>query len=346
MSECGEKLPHSCGTRKGLQVFIHGDDKVDGYCFSCGTYVEHPYGEPRKAADVPKDTRPSPEQIRTQLQEISNYKVVDVKQKKLRAAYLDQANIKVGLSEEDGKTPFALYYPYTMDGELTGYKVKILKDKKIFSIGNTGKVDLFNWDNAIKTGSKRLIITEGEDDVPAVLTILDRFKKEEYKDYKDAVVSLPHGAAAAAKDLGRLADKINKHFREIVFCFDTDKAGEAAVENSMQVFPYAKVVTLPSKDANQCIIDGVQKAAYNAIVFENKAPKKSRLLNMSELFEEASKPPEYGELSWPWPHINDKTRGIRYGETIYIGAGVKMGLHKAHVKTCEFRGSPERVILS
>ena len=28
-----EKLPHKCGTRTGLQVFVQEDGSVDGYCF-------------------------------------------------------------------------------------------------------------------------------------------------------------------------------------------------------------------------------------------------------------------------------------------------------------------------
>jgi hypothetical protein len=35
MGECLVKLPHSCGSRSGLQVFEKEDGTVDGYCFSC-----------------------------------------------------------------------------------------------------------------------------------------------------------------------------------------------------------------------------------------------------------------------------------------------------------------------
>ena len=39
----------------------------------------------------------------------------------------------------------------------------------------------------------------------------------------------------------------------------------------------------------------------------------------------AREPAKWGELSWPWQTLQELTRGIRYGETYFIGAGVKMG---------------------
>ena len=51
---CLDKISHSCGTRKGLQVFEREDGTVDGYCFSCKTYVRHPYGDERMADSLPK----------------------------------------------------------------------------------------------------------------------------------------------------------------------------------------------------------------------------------------------------------------------------------------------------
>jgi len=42
MSNCVEKLAHSCGSNDGLQVFEEGGEYT-GYCFACGTYVDDPY---------------------------------------------------------------------------------------------------------------------------------------------------------------------------------------------------------------------------------------------------------------------------------------------------------------
>src|SRR3546814_1646513 len=44
----------------------------------------------------------------------------------------------------------------------------------------------------------------------------------------------------------------------------------------------------------------------------------------SSLREAATVRPEMG-IEWPWPGLTKITRGIRRGETYYLGAGVKMG---------------------
>jgi len=240
----------------------------------------------------------------------------------------------VGVSEEDGVTPEVMYYPYRKKGKLTGYKVKLLpkegKDKIIWSIGDVknndeGDVEPFGWQEAIAQGSKKVIITEGEDDAAAAKAIILRYTKEEWKDSAPAIISLPHGAGTAHETLSKWKKQLKQHWKEHVLCFDNDKAGHEAVQKCMLVLPDATSVTLPAKDANQCIIDGVQKAAFNAMTFNDEKPKNSRLVFGEELHDVAREEARYGELSWPYEHLNEVTRGIRYGETIYIGAGVKLG---------------------
>ncbi|MNS81617.1 hypothetical protein D3C72_1153310 [compost metagenome] len=125
--------------------------------------------------------------------------------------------------------------------------------------------------------------------------------------------------------MARLAPKIKKFFKEVSFCFDDDEPGRLATEECCKIFPTATVINLPCKDANDCILKGKGKAAYKAAKWKVETPKNTRLVFGEELHEAAREVAQYGELTWPWEHINKRTRGIRYGETIYIGAGVKMG---------------------
>jgi twinkle protein len=139
------------------------------------------------------------------------------------------------------------------------------------------------------------------------------------KNYK--VVSLPTGANDSA---------IKQHmewlegFEKVVLWFDNDEAGKKATLEVIKLIPDALVVELPAKDANECVMQGRNKAAYNACQFNAAKPKNTRLVSGNELHEAAKKPPEYG-VAWPWRHITKATRGIRLGETIYIGAGQKQG---------------------
>jgi len=329
MSRCLAKIGHSCGTKDGLQVFERDDGTVDGYCFSCSSWIRHPYGDVRDADTLPKPKEKSPAEIKAELAEVSGYQTLPLTHKKLGKEGLEYYGIKVGVSEADGSTPETVYYPYYKDGKLSAYKVKLIpkegEKKTIWSLGDMKEVDLFGWEQAKRSGSKKLIITEGEDDAVALSRIIDRYTKEEYKDSKPAVVSLAHGAGSAKKDLGRLKSTLYSHFKEIILCFDMDEVGQNAVQDAILVLPEAKSVKLPAKDANECLIEGKIKAAFNAVMFNAEKPKNTRLVFGEELHERARSPATFGELTWPWDHLNKKTRGIRYGETIYIGAGVKMG---------------------
>src|SRR5690554_3962509 len=326
MSQCLEKLPHSCGSRNALQVFEREDGTVDGFCFSCRTYVRHPYGDEKTADSIPAKRRltKTREEIEAEIGEIASYPVDDLPDRKLRKEALAHYGIKLGYDEETASEVRFHYYPYTKDGRLVAYKVRLVENKRMWTTGDQKDVDLFGWEQAIGTGAKRLIITEGELDAVALYRILDMNTKEQWKDNMPAVCSLPHGAASAGKDLSRLASKIKKHFKEVSLCFDGDKAGEQAVEDACKVLPEATVISLPCKDANECILQGKSKAAFKAVTFNAQKPKNTRLVWGDMLHEEARDPAQWGH-SWPWTHLNDTTRGIRLGETIYIGAGVKMG---------------------
>ena len=321
---CLEKLGHKdCGTRQGLQVYAQEDGSVDGYCWNCLTYIANPYGTEKKVGDLDLPPPKTEEEIKTEVAEISGYQCVDLRARKLRAKNLDEFNIKIAVSEKDGRTPIISYFPYTKDGGVTGYKAKsLVGEKKSWSVGDCKQADLFNWENARKSGAYRLIITEGEEDAVAVHRIYEMYGNP---DYEPAIVSLPRGASSAKQAISKHLDEINRIFREVVLCFDDDTPGQRAIEAALLLLPNAKTVKLPCKDANDCILEGHAKAAYKAFAFDAAKPKNSRIVWGRDLHEAAREPTPRGELTWPWAKLDDMLRGIRYGETIYIGAGVKMG---------------------
>lgn len=318
-----DQLPHDCGTKKGLKVFAQEDGSVDGYCFACSTVVKDPYGDNRAVVDVPKRREKTEVEIQAEIAEVEGYQILDLPQRKLRARTLEKFNARVSVSEKDGKTPTAIYWPVTKDRKLTGYHVKIL-DKSIppYNIGDTRDCDLLNWESAKASGAYKLIVTEGPEDMASVDRIYEMYGDP---DYHPAVVSLPHGVSSARKVLSKHAEDIRRIFKEVILCFDDDKAGKEGVQKAMLVLPHAKSVTLPTKDANGALMEGRAKAAYNALAFQASVPKNTSLVFGEALHDKAREPAKFGELSWPFPRMNKALRGIRYGETIYLGAGVKMG---------------------
>ena len=328
MARCVEKLPHrtdKCNSNNGLQVFLADDGTYNGFCFSCGTAVPHPYHD-KPVGYKPQVFIKDAAQIEEELREIrEDYGVHDLPDRKLKKEYLAYFGVKVGVSEQDGVTPISHYYPYFKGGILSGYKVRIIEGKKFYAIGSTKGVQPFGWAQALAAGGKKLFVCEGELDAVSLFQIMKEHNKgTQYADLNPAVISVSNGAGGAVKELSAILPEIRKTFKEIVLVFDGDGPGKKAAEDVAKVIPDAIIATLPSKDVNECLKDGRSKAAYNAVQFNAAKPKNTRLVQAGELHEQARIPPQYG-VSWPWEHITKATRGIRLGETIYIGAGQKQG---------------------
>ena len=323
MPNCVEKIAHSCGSSSGLQVFEAEDGSYNGYCYSCGTYVPDPYKD-KPVGYKPTFTKKTEEDIEEELEEINECPTLANLDRKLSLPAMKYFGVKTGLSEKDGKTPTITYFPYTREGKVVKYKAKLIAQKKMWAIGDSAGVDLFGWEQAIKSGSPKLYITEGEEDAIALMIILKKHQRAEYKDQLPAVVSLPNGAGNAKRDLSKLLGRINKRFQNVVLVFDQDKAGEKAVEEVLSIAPKWLSAELPCSDANACLIEGHSKAAFNAIMFRADKPKNTRIVSGKDLIEAGRVEAQWG-VSYPWEGLTSLTRGIRKGETIYLGSGVKMG---------------------
>jgi len=330
MGNCIEKLGHQCSpthhSADGLQVFEDENGGYNGYCYACDTYVDDPYKD-KPPNYKPAVVKKTPEQIAQELWDISQYPILEIKDRGLRKDTLEYFGYRVGVSQQDGITPAVLYRPYTSDAVFKAYKSKILDNKKTWSIGDQKEVDLFGWEQAIRSGSPKLIITEGEEDAVALYQIIRDSNKNDprYAEMIPAVVSLSHGAAGSVRDLSRLSGKIRQYFKEIILAFDMDEVGqEWAKQVVAKVFGDAKIVNLPAKDANACLIEGRSKACVKAVLWQSSVPKNTSVKAVDDLAEAAKTPPKFG-WSYPWGGLTEMTRGIRKGEVITLAAGVKSG---------------------
>lgn len=330
MSTCVEKLPHpECGSKDALQVFVDNEDNYTGYCFACDTYVPSPYGDDGKP-DVEKlrSRQRTPEQIEAEIEEVKGYPSTDLPDRKLSKVTLDHFGVKVGLSEQDGKTPVFRYYPYTAQGKTQAYKVKLPTPdgKRMWSIGSMKGVNLFGWDQAVKASAPRLFITEGEDDAMALYQVMKaKNRGTKYADLEPSIVSLTRGASYAVQDISAHLNAIRSLFKDVVLVFDQDDAGRKATDEVLKkVLPTAYTIEIPGKDANDCLLKGRGVALAQAALFRSEPVKNTRIVMADSLFNSAREAPKFG-LSWPWPRMTEYTRGMRFGETYYLGAGVKMG---------------------
>lgn len=153
------------------------------------------------------------------------------------------------------------YYPVTLNGELSGVKVrKVPKD--FFALGKVGKeCDLFGQWKFKNSNSKFVVITGGECDAMAAYQMLNSDSK--YDDIP--VVSPTTGETSAAKQLQLHYDWLNR-FDKIILAFDNDTAGMEATEKASKVLPKGKVYILKMnyKDPNDYLVKGKIKDFINA----------------------------------------------------------------------------------
>ena len=221
--------------------------------------------------------------------------------------------------------PTVVGFPGYINRELRGYVIRPLEWKGMWSVGEFKELELFGWQQAIQSGAPTLIITEGHYDAVSAFQVLkDSEKNTKYADFNPAVVSLNHGSASAAKEITRQLGDIQTHFKRVVLAFDMDDAGQKAVADVCKILPIAEAAKLPAKDANEALIEGRSRALKAALLFKSSKPKNTRLVWGRDLHEEAKKPAEWG-VPYPWEALTQMTRGIRKGETIYLGAAQKMG---------------------
>lgn len=298
--------------------------KVTGYSFSQDKYYADPLNE------LPPDFKTirvskTKEEVDEALRAIKAYPIKALDDRHLRRETLERFDIRTGLSEQDGETVTTIHFPYERDGKLVYYKTKLIEPKRFWAIGDKYNIQPFGWRQAVESGSPKLIITEGELDVVAAYQILkDRNKGTKWSDIEPAVISLINGAGSAKEFMAKWSGPINRNFKEVVLAFDMDGPGRKAAKDASLIMPSVLVAELPAHDAGACLMQGRMKAFANSLLFRSVKLKNTRLIEIDTLFQRAREPMQPG-LSYPWQGLTDLTRGIYFGQTVYITAPEKVG---------------------
>lgn len=302
-----------------IKVFENEDGTITGYNFLRGKFYPKPYD------DKPDDYRPPPrprrsaEEIQELLSEIHDLSTVDDTERKLGARSLAYFGIKTQLSEFDGTTLTAKFYPYTTDGAITAYKCKT-HDKNFYSVGDMQNCDPFGWEQAMRGHNHTLYITEGEDDAAALMkALMPSWSKE----LPPAIISTSSGATGL-KSISRRADTINRRFKQVVLVFDQDDAGRNGVRKVSNLLENCRSASFELKDANDMVKADRSNELAKAVLFESQPLVSGKCVRSSDAWHLAETKVEWG-LDWPWPTMTELTRGRRRGEVYYFGSGVKMG---------------------
>ena len=211
----------------------------------------------------------------------------------------------------DGDT---LRFPYYDEsGILQGVKIKT--KQKDFRYEGVSTNTLFGQHRFPSSG-KRIVVTEGELDAASCYEAMGGWP----------MVSLPHGAASAKKDIQKQIP-LFQGYEEIVLFFDGDDPGRQATEQVASVLPPGKVkiATLQDfKDPSEALqaddAEAIRKAIWDA-----KPYRPDGIVDGKTLLTAVTTPQAPFDHEYPFQGLNAKLHGIRYGELVTFTAGSGSG---------------------
>jgi twinkle protein len=200
-----------------------------------------------------------------------------------------------------------LMFPYLRDGELVFAKYRKLP--KQFSAEADCEPILFGW-QVVKPDSRAAILAEGELDAMA------------WHAYGYPALSVPTGAGGLAWVEGEFLAL--EPYDTLYLSMDMDEAGQRSIAALAERLgrERCKVVRLPKKDANDCLIQGVPRDDMTRALRDARTLDPTELRNIGE-FEDAivAEMTRVDEgLRLPWKKTHDRLR-LRPGE-LSVWAGI------------------------
>ena len=266
-SVCIEKIScPDCAVQPNthLQTYLNVDE-----AFGMEWYTSHCHGECNeqkgdvytKLGKAPKKDIKTPEQLKEETDDVVECVIFKPKAayRGIPPAFFRSWGVRLLLSEFDGKTPYAIAFPYSDYGKLCGWKGRPLKKKSYYAIGRTADADPFGLERAFKIGGDTLWITEGEFDAIA----LDYAMYLASGTKMHPVISLTSGGGSLEKNFDYIYSRILKlKYKNIVLVVDDDMVGEIAEITARELWGdmvYCVKKPTNCKDANDAVKAGKGK---------------------------------------------------------------------------------------
>lgn len=329
-----------CGSSDGKAIYKDGSH----YCWVCKDkslsedYKDHldskkRKGKVKKVKEVEDmEVKPSTKPALTKEEQQEFKSETSTKGKGFRGIrdeFNTMFNVRYSYSEETGEV-IEQAYTCTQAGELVGYKIREVP-KNFYSKGRTGADCELFMQFKFNRGGRYVIITEGELDALSAYQMFADYNKTK-GDYETAVVSPTTGANSHKQIAAQY--KFFDSFEQIIVAYDSDKAGQDAVETIVKVLPKGKVkiMSMRYKDANEYLQKGEEKAFisdfYNAKAYVPVGVLPSsglydRILNQSSVAK-IPFPPFMGELNdlfiggMPLGHIINIAADTGIGKTTLV----------------------------
>lgn len=277
--------------------------------------------------------------------EVLKYPFVDAEDRGIRKEICEKFGIRAALSEKDGSTVEAYYFPsYNQKGKIVGFmKQDITKSKEekghwtaIGSVNINNK--LFGQDVAEKVNRKRnsLTITEGQWDAVSVYqALVDNVKGTKYEGLEPFVVSIPLGTANAVEALLHNEEYVKSHDSLCLF-FDDDYCtpaeakkgivkGHEARDAVANAFVGSGIVlqTVTADDGFKDASDYMQAGRSNELAklvqFSKRMYSAEKIVHASDIsLEELLEPRPEGIYVDCFPKLMDKLHGFRTRELVLL----------------------------
>ena len=297
----------NCGSKDNLAVYSDGH----AFCFGCSYRVPAPTETKHKRKSYYSSKPVTQPLIKfVQHKELPHRKITEETAKFFNYGYAEQngERVQVATYEDQLGRPVAQHL-----------RLKGPKGKTFRWVGDCKNVQLWGqklWRQHGSYGNIFAVITEGE---------IDAMSISQVQGNKFPVVSLPSGAQSANKYLAANLKWLNQ-FAKIVLCFDSDEPGIQAAEKAIEILPAGKaaICRLPRKDANEMLLAG-EGEELKSLLWKATPVRPDSILNANDLWEELTKEGASSVCPFPYPMLDQFTRGFRKSQMITICAGSGTG---------------------
>ena len=279
------------------------------------------------------------------VEDILKYPFYKAEDRGIRKEICEKFGVRAGLSESDGETVEAYYFPsYNQKGKIVGFsKQDVTKSKEekghwttvgAVNIGNK----LFGQDVAESINRKRsnIVITEGQWDAISVFQAqVDQVKGTKYEGMEPSVVSIPLGTANAVEAILH-NENFCKSYDALTLFFDNDSCTPAETKKGIVKGQEAReavasalvgagvsmfVVTAEDshKDASDYLQSGKSTELAKLVQWNKRQYSAQKIIHVSDIsFEELIEKREEGIYVDCFPDLMEKIHGFRAGELVLL----------------------------
>ena len=301
-TECPE-----CDSSDAFTIYDDG-----AHCFSCNYSTKKVINNMDKIKEITTEFTAAQDNIQ-QIGELNSFAITS---RGISKQVVDYFGIKMAVNPDGSGGSH--YYPYTRDNKVVAYKERRLP-KDFITHGDYKQLQLFG--QSVATSGKIVVVTEGELDACAVAqAFMDKYNKV------FPVVSIP--SATGTKSLLDHRSWL-RQFESVVLLFDSDDAGNAAVERAAKIIGAGKVKVGDLQGCKDPCELLTKHGSYSILqaIWNAQTWSPSGIVVGEPIWREFMD--RQTTISVPYPTclqgLNDKLQGIRHGEITLFTSGTGSG---------------------